>query len=182
MLVFFLFFACWEVSVPEMIQDAKNLELDRERGVFYDQGEPFSGYAITKNSAGTVVEKAGFFDGKRHGKRSKFYSDKKKSEESHYLHGKKDGVSKTWWKNGQLRSQSNFVNGVPHGVQRQWYQSGALFKEIHLDNGKEKGLQRAWRENGDIYNNYEAKDGRIYGLRRSKLCFELKEEEIVRAD
>ena len=82
----------------------------------------------------------------------------------------------------RLRDDGPARDPEPHGVQRQWYQSGALFKEIHLEHGKEKGLQRAWRENGDIYNNYEAKDGRIYGLRRSKLCFELKEEEIVRAD
>ena len=106
MFVLLLFFACWHASVPEISQDANNLQLDRERGLFYDQETPFSGYAITKNAAGVVIERAGFWEGKRHGKRLKFYHDESKSEESHYRHGKKDGVSKTWWKNGQLRSQS----------------------------------------------------------------------------
>ena len=180
LLLFFV--ACWQSTVPDITQDVRTIHLDRNQGVFYSQELPFSGYAVTKNTAGTIVEKAGFYDGKRHGVRLKFFDDGEKSEESRYQNGKKNGVSKTWWKNGRTRSFSQFRKGVPHGIQRQWYQSGVLFKEVHLEHGQEKGLQRAWRENGDIYNNYEAKDGRTYGLRRSKLCFELKEEDIVRAD
>ena len=180
LLLFFV--ACWQSTVPDITRDANLIELNRNEGVFSYQGVPFRGYGVTKNAAGIIVEKAGFFDGKRHGIRSKFFDDGTKSEESHYRHGKKEGASKTWWRNGKLRSHSLFTEGVPHGVQRQWYESGALFKELNLERGKEKGLQRAWRKNGDLYNNYEAKDGRTYGLRRSKLCFELKEEDIVRAD
>ena len=179
----FLWLACTSSpGVPDRTLPLASLSLNREEGLFYDEKHPYSGHATQKNSRDVTVEHASFLEGKRHGFRKKYYGDGAVSEEAHYVRGKKDGRSRTWWPNGQLRSESNFKQGVPDGMQRQWYQSGARFKEINLDMGKEKGLQRAWRENGAIYNNYEAKDGRIFGLRRSKLCFELKEEDVVRAD
>lgn len=164
---------------PEI--DKSELTLRPDEGLFYYRDIPFSGKAITYGISG-ITESEGFKNGKRHGLLRKWYADGTQSYQAQYRNGRLHGAGNSWWPNGQMRSASNYVNGIAHGKQIQWYKSGAIFKEINLVQGKEQGLQKAWRENGKIYNNYEAKNGRIFGLKRSKLCFELKEEEVQYAD
>ena len=77
-----------------------------------------------------------------------------------------------------MRTESNYVMGIAEGKQYQYYKSGAKFKIINLKEGREYGLQQSWRENGKLYNNYEVVNGRTYGLKRSKLCFQLEQENI----
>lgn len=189
-LVTILFFvslcACGSL-VEEPLQAAleinkSELTLRANEGLFYYKESPFTGTALSFMSDGSLVESEGFINGKRNGLLKKWYADGTQSYQATYKNGKLHGTGNTWWPNGQMRTASNYVEGVTHGRQLQWYKSGVLFKEINLVQGKEQGLQKAWRENGKIYNNYEAKNGRIFGLRRSKLCFELSEEEVQYAD
>lgn len=169
----------WRGLSAQNVVAMDNLQLHASRGVFLHDGTPFTGTARLVSPAGDELEVAAFQAGKRHGTRRQYYSNGRVSQESQYVDGRLDGLARTWFETGVLRSEATWEQGMTHGVQRQWYASGALFKEMHLVHGREEGLQRAWRENGAIYNNYEAHDGRIYGLRRSKLCFELDEEEVV---
>ncbi|MFT4621813.1 MAG: antitoxin component YwqK of YwqJK toxin-antitoxin module [Myxococcota bacterium] len=166
-------------AVPTTELPLHSLVLDRLQGQFLLDGAPYSGFATVEGSDGTVVERAGFVDGRRHGSRDRWYPDGSPSQHVEYRRGRMHGTSQTWFRDGTKRSEGRLRDGVADGVQRQWYASGALFKEIRLVDGVEQGLQRAWRENGAIYNNYEARDGRIYGLRRSKLCFDLDDEAVV---
>lgn len=158
------------------------LTLRANEGLFYYMESPFSGTALSILADGTLVESETFVKGKRNGELKKWYADGSQSYRADYKNGKLHGTGNTWWPSGQMRTASIYVEGITHGKQLQWYKSGAIFKEINLVQGKEQGLQKAWRENGKIYNNYEAKNGRIFGLRRSKLCFELSEEEVQYAD
>lgn len=157
------------------------LDLKPREGLVYDQGELFTGTAVSFYDNGTKAQSVDYVNGLKDGKKLMWFENGDISFESLYIGGKQNGVTKSWWRNGHLRSLSNFENGVPEGVQTQWYKSGAIFKKSILTNGKEEGLQQSWRENGKLYNNYEVKNGKIYGLRRSKLCFKL-EDEIVQVE
>jgi len=172
--------SCGAVSASLQTVPLETLRMERDGGLYFDGEVAFSGYAVTEVE-GQLVERVAFSAGRRHGDREQWYPDGTLSALTPYTHGRRDGVVQTWWRNGNLRTESRYVEGVAHGIQRQWYEDGALFKEMNLNMNLEEGLQRAWRPNGAIYNNYEARDGRIYGLRRSKLCFQLTEEEVVSA-
>ncbi len=167
------------VVAPPQVVAFERVELHARRGVFLVDGTPFTGVAVREVPGGGLAEEASFYEGKRDGARRQYYPNGQLSQESLYVHGRLEGLSRTWFATGVQRSEAMWVDGVTHGVQRQWYASGELFKEMHLVDGREEGMQRAWRENGAVYNNYEARGGRIYGLRRSKLCFDLDEEEVV---
>ncbi len=171
-----------EASQATLEVNSSALTLRANEGLFYYENEPFTGKALTYGINGRILVSESFAKGKRHGLLKKWYPDGTQSFQAQYKEGRLHGSGNSWWPNGQLRSASHYVEGIADGTQTQWYQSGAIFKEINLVQGKEQGLQRAWRENGKIYNNYEAKNGRTFGLRRSKLCFELKEEEVQYAD
>jgi len=165
--------------VPQRVVSSDVIQLDRETGLRMLGHTPYSGYTVEEGPEGRLRERAGFLDGRRQGLRERWYADGTVSARTPYLDGRRHGVARTWWEDGTLRSKTTLVHGVPHGTQLQWYRSGALFKKTHLVQGREQGLQQAWRENGAIYNNYEALNGRIFGLRRSKLCFQLRQEELL---
>ncbi len=188
-LLFIGFLSCGDLERKEMVAEMTilvpkkeilkdSLVLHANKGLFYHLGQPFSGYSIAYYPNGELVEKIGYWKGKKQGVYQKWYPDGTLSFEAHYEKGRKEGTSKTWWKTGVLRSESIHQMGVTHGNQKQWYKSGQLFKSINIVNGKEEGIQQAWRENGKIYNNYEAKNGRIFGLKRAGLCYELEEEVV----
>lgn len=155
-----------------------SLSLNKQNGRVYYQGTVFNGTSVSYYSNGILASSIDYLEGKKHGFYRKWFSNSDLSYEASYEGGKLQGSSRTWWVNGNFRSVSNFFEGVPHGEQVQYYKSGVLFKRLQLDMGKESGLQQSWRENGKLFNNYEARDGRIYGLKRSKLCFELEDEEV----
>lgn len=177
-------FACNNINSKEFGQnkldsiDIKKLILKPELGLYFYNNEPFTGIALSYYPTQKMASAISMLKGKKHGLYKKWFDDGNISFWSEYKNGKRHGTTKTWWRNKVLRSELSYQNGVANGTQLQWYKSGVMFKKIQLVDGKEKGLQQSWRENGKIYNNYEAKDGKIYGLKRSKLCFELKDQEI----
>ncbi len=163
--------------VPE-----EELILHVSEGRVYWQEALFNGVAVSRHPTGSLATRKEYHAGKKHGKSQFWFANGQLSYQADYQDGKRHGVILSWWKNGNLRSQANYVQGVAHGVQEQWYQSGARFKRQNLVDGKEEGLQQTWRENGKLYNNYEAKNGRIFGLKRAKLCYELDDQEVQRAN
>lgn len=162
--------------------DWSEVHLVRREGRVAYEGEWFSGVAEASYATGRPKQLVSFSEGRRHGKRVQWYANGTVMSVQSYRQGKLHGWSRTWWPNGRLRSEGHYRSGVAEGRSRQWYQSGALFKELRYRRGQEQGLQRAWRENGILYSNYEARNGRIYGLKRSKLCFQLDDEEVIRDD
>jgi hypothetical protein len=157
---------------------ASSLERRASDGWVALQGRLFTGTATKAHADGLPSEQVSYVAGRKTGVVRRWHANGQLSYEAHYVADRRDGLARTWWSDGTLRSESRYVGGVAEGVQRQWYRSGALFKEVQLVNGQESGMQRAWRENGKLYANYEARNGRTYGLRRTKLCFQLSEEDI----
>lgn len=166
-------------SVPEVLVEANNVQLRPNEGLVYLGETPFSGYALTRYPTGSVAEKAGYLDGKRHGTLERWAADGSPMFRAEYCTGRRNGQITSWWPNGNIRSFSNFQNDLLHGEVVQWYADGKIFKRLNYKQGKEDGLQKAWRKNGKLYANFEVRNGRTFGLKRANLCFELKDETIA---
>jgi antitoxin component YwqK of YwqJK toxin-antitoxin module len=168
------------ISIAKVEVDKKKLFLNQIEGKWYLNKEPFNGYSLKYHNNGTVIEKLGFYNGKREGKAKRWSENGVLRAAFTYHQNKLEGVYETWWENGAISEKSTYANGFKEGEEKQWYPDGQLAKWRHLSKGKEKGMQQAWLKNGTLYVNYEAKNGRVFGLKRANLCYQLKDEVVTR--
>lgn len=157
-----------------------DLNLDALQGVYLYKNKLFTGKAVTFHRGTMLLKQEITFDkGIKEGVCSRWFLNGQLSSQVSYIKGKIDGYQHTWWKNGLLRSQGYYKDGIAQGSFCKWYDTGNLFKHMNLVDGKEEGLQRAWRNNGKLYSNYEVINGRNFGLKRAKLCYELKDQDLI---
>lgn len=156
------------------------LTLNQLEGKWYYNNQPFNGYSVKFHSNGTLLERLGFYKGKREGVARRWSKNGVLRSESYYNQNRLVNVYKSWWENGEQAEESNYINGVKQGVEKKWFSSGQLAKLRRLVDGKEEGIQQAWLSNGKLYVNYEAKNGRIFGMRRANSCYKLEDEVIIR--
>lgn len=162
----------------EVVKDS--LVLNGNEGVWYYKNLPYNGYSVRYYSNGALMQKVGFYNGKKDGEAQTWFDDGVLKVESHYHQNKLIGVYKAWWRNGVLASEVYYESGVKEGVEKKWYDTGVLSKKRNLVKGRENGIQQAWLKNGKMYVNYEAKNGRIFGMRRANSCYRLEDEIIIR--
>ncbi len=168
------------VAIANIEVDKKKLFLNQIEGKWYLDNKPFEGYSLKYHENGTVIEKIGFYKGKRQGKAQRWSENGVLRASFNYHQNNLVGTYRTWWENGALSENSTYANGLKEGVEKRWYANGQLAKLRNLVNGREEGMQKAWLKNGTLYVNYEAKNGRVFGLKRSNLCYQLKDEVVTR--
>ena len=168
-------------DIPNDSIELSELTFDKKISIWTYKNKRYSGYGITRYENGYLKEKTGFKDGRKENESIHYYPDGHYKRYSNYHKGKLHGEKKSWSSASPhiLIAHYNYYLGKAHGVQKQWYVTGELYKSINLNMGKEEGMQRAYRKNGVLYANYEAKNGRIFGLKKSKLCFNLEDEEVI---
>jgi len=171
----------------ERIVLIKNIEVKKSdlvlnplEGVWYYNEEPFNGYSVKFNKNGELVEKLGFFNGKRQGIAKTWSGNGVLRIASNYNQNKLVGDYKSYWENGNIALQVNYIDGKKEGEEKQFYSNGKISKRRWLERGKESGLQKAWLPNGKLYVNYEAKNGRVFGLMRANACYKLENEKVVK--
>jgi len=169
-----------EISINNVEVLKSNLQLNGNEGNWYYKDSLFNGYAVRYHDNGGLLEKIGFFNGKKEGVAKIWFSNGILKTESYHNQNTLVGSYKTWWDNGVLASEASYEHGRLQGEEKQWYKSGELAKLRNLDKGMEKGLQQAWLKNGKIYVNYEANNGRIFGMRRANSCYALENEVVIR--
>ena len=190
-IIYFLFiislFGCKKDSENEannqkdiilVVVPKENLKLNTSEGKWYFKDIPFTGKAIVNYPNNKIQEEVLYFEGKKNGVSTKYFSTGKIQKKSFYKNNQLDGIVKTWWDNDTLSSESIYKNGARNGVQKSWHPNGKMARLNTLINGVEEGLQQAWLENGKIYVNCEMKNGRTFGLKRATLCYELKNEKV----
>ena len=124
----------------------------KTKGIYYYQGEPFTGTFIEIISSGdtSIIEE--------------------------YVDGKKNGTSKVWWPLGVLKFEAHYQDGLYQGQVSEWYVDGQPYSVFNYDKGYEAGKQIAWKSDGRIKANYEVINGRKYGLTGVKNCINVFEE------
>jgi antitoxin component YwqK of YwqJK toxin-antitoxin module len=157
----------------------KELVLNGNEGNWYYNGELFNGYGVKFHENETLIQKVGFYNGKKEDIAKIWFSNGVLKVESLYNQNQLTGSYKAWWDNGVLASEAIYEKGKLQGVEKKWFKNGELAKLRNLDGGMEKGLQQAWLKNGKMYVNYEAKNGRIFGMRRANSCYKLEDEVVI---
>lgn len=167
-------------SIPDRIVNRSDLFYDTKNSIWTLNNELYSGYVVSYYQKNTLKEKFGILNGKKQNQAIQWYSDGNFREQKNYHLGKLHGDKKSWLSDSThiLISHLKYVDGKPHGEQKKYYPTGELFKKLNLNMGQEEGLQQAFRKNGALFANYEAREGRIFGLKKSKLCFQLDDEEV----
>jgi antitoxin component YwqK of YwqJK toxin-antitoxin module len=165
-------------EITNILIDKEQVKLAPLKGKWLYKQQPFNGYSVSYHENDCLLEKIGFFNGKREGKAFKYFKDGSLKNEMNYIQNRLHGTKYNYFKNGNVYSESNYENGKRHGIQKIWFLNGQLARKKNLKEGKEEGLQQAWRGNGTLYVNYEAKNGRIFGLNRANLCYALKNEKV----
>jgi antitoxin component YwqK of YwqJK toxin-antitoxin module len=81
-------------------------------GLFYQNNEPYSGWAKGMYDSGQAKGLGQFKDGKQ------------------------DGLEVTWWDNGQKLGEATYKNGKKEGSFRRWRENGKLMRETTYKNGE----------------------------------------------
>ena len=166
------------IKNSEVLKD--DLILNGNQGLWYYKEQPYSGYAVRYYPNDTLMQKVGFYNGKKEGVAKVWFENGVLKMESNYNQNTLVGSYKSWWENGKLASESTYIDGKLNGFEKRWYDSGVLAKQRNFVDGQENGIQQAWLKNGKLYVNYEAKNGRVFGMRRANSCYKLENEVVIR--
>lgn len=177
-----MFFAAHhkEGTVILPVYNDRDVQLKSSKGVWLNNGSPFTGTLLSQTPAGDTLSISSFVNGREHGEWKTFYSRSKPRAIRYYSHGKKTGELMAWHENGQLSVKASFVDGEYDGLLQEWDAEGHLLKESTYDKGYEAGRQRAWYPNGKVRSNYTVIEGKRYGLLGTKNCINVS-DSIIRS-
>jgi len=122
-----LVFGCAEKRVLED-------ELVERNGVYYFQGEPFTG---------TVFD---------------IYDEEQIKYEQEYKNGVRDGLYREWYENGQIKTETNYEDELQFGSFKKWYESGQIKEQTTLKYSTAVGSIKRWHENGQLAYEIELKN------------------------
>ncbi len=125
-----------DADVERLLKEAVDFDSLEERdGLFYQNNEPYSGWAKNMYDSGQVEELGQAKD------------------------GKPDGLMTEWHENGQKKGEATFKDGKIDGPFRGWHENGQKKGEATYKDGKEDGRATAWHENGQKQAEATFKDG-----------------------
>lgn len=171
-----------ENKIPQKKNDPVEITADdsslvRRNGLYYYEGNLFTGIINVFYPDGTRKSTAGYMDGAKSGKEITWYYDGTLYTERYYKNGMKDSTNTGYWPNGNKKFEYEFTGGSYDGYFKEWYKNGKIAVWLNYKNGFEEGSQKGWRENGKLYINYVVKNGKAYGVVKSRLCYSVEDGE-----
>ncbi|AZQ61688.1 toxin-antitoxin system YwqK family antitoxin [Flammeovirga pectinis] len=170
-------FSCQQIEQEEVVNlkvatvDAKDVKFKSSKGVFYVNGQVFSGeiYWTYRNGTDTLRVKR-YWKGLKEGQWTRYYPDRSIQEYRFFHKNKKEGEYVGFYPNGEMKFEYHLTHGVYEGNNRAWNKDGRLISDMNYVVGSEEGAQKVWYDNGKIKSNYVIKNGRRYGLLGTKNC------------
>jgi len=151
-------------------------KLKKVDGVFFYDGEAYTGELNNKLSDSNIKASAIILDGLLHGTLSEFYSNGQVRTEKIFTDGYENGSQKGWHSTGELSYDYTALRGVRDGLYQEYYPNGQLQVEAFYKNGIE--TKRKIKDiEGVVIVNYEIRDGRYYGLLGSSSCITVYEDD-----
>ena len=95
------------------------------------------------------------------GKRTSWYENGQKKNDSFYKDDKMEGKFTSWYEDGQKITESNHKNDEYDGNWTSWYEDGQKVSEGKYINGKKEGKWTEWDESGKITVQENYKDGEL---------------------
>jgi len=101
-----------DADVERLLKEAVEEEsLQYRDGLFYQNNEPYSGWAKGMYDSGQPKGLGQFKDGKQDGLEMRWHENGQKSYEATYKDGELDGLRTRWHENGQKKSETTFKDG-----------------------------------------------------------------------
>ena len=121
-----------DADVERLLKEAVEEEsLQYRDGLFYQNNEPYSGWAKGMYDSGQAKGLGQFKDGKQDGLEMRWHENGQKSYEATYKDGEQDGLRTRWHENGQKKAEINFKNGKPvEGSEKYWNSKGERVDSI----------------------------------------------------
>ncbi len=99
-------------DVERLLKEAVEEEsLQYRDGLFYQNNEPYSGWAKGMYDSGQAKGLGQFKDGKQDGLEMRWHENGQKSYETTYKDGELDGLRTRWHENGQKKEESTYKDG-----------------------------------------------------------------------
>lgn len=120
-----------------------DLEYNEDDGLYYINGEPFSGLAYATRDGNFRDAEVAYVDGARSGRTLEWYRPGRLMLDEMYLDGVLHGLARSWHENGQLEKEGEYEHGVALW-EKSWDKHGNLLKEFTLsgDSPNYKYLQK----------------------------------------
>lgn len=155
--------------------------LTYSNGEYFFENKLYSGMVYKVLKGYSIATYSSVLNGRLHGTYRSFYASGKPYEIRQYRKGLSVGKHLGYWEDsGNLKFEYHYYDQKKEGSQKSWYANGNLAYAYMYSNDQLEGLQQAWRENGSLYRNFVVKNGISYGLQKSKSCYEVIDEEVVR--
>ena len=107
----------------------EHLEHDPSDGLYYYEGQPFTGVLVRPLAPNFI------------------------QSEVHYVNGLPDGLTQVWRRPGCLAEESHFRCGVYHGTRTLWNDRGSLIAQEQYERGVCVVRQR-WDDNGVLLEDF----------------------------
>ena len=120
-------------------------------GLAKQSDHPKRGTMMNWNSAGQLVGKTLFKDGKQDGLSFMSYPNGQRLSEGLFVDGQRQGPRTRWHENGQKKSVYTFKNGLRDGPYTNWYENGKRSSQSAYKNGKRHGEYKRWHKNGQLW-------------------------------
>ena len=140
-----------DVDVERLLKEAVDHESLEERdGLYYQNNEPYSGWAKTMSDSEYGKGLTQFKDGKISGLYTTWYENGQKKDELTYKDGQLDGLWTRWYENGQKSSEETYKDGKSDGPHTSWHENGQKAAEGTSKDGKAvDGSEKYWNSKGE---------------------------------
>ena len=147
-----------DVDVERLLKEAVDMESLEERdGLFYLNGELYSGWLKQMYDSGQAGALVRLKDGKQDGPYTAWHENGQKAMEG----TKPDGLCTEWHENGQKKAEETYKDGELDGPATYWHANGLKQIEATYKDGKQDGPATYWHENGQKGKAATYKDGEL---------------------
>ena len=108
-----------------------DLEYNEVEGLYYLNGELFSGLAYSTRDGNFRDAEVSYVGGARSGRTREWYRPERLMLDEMYLDGGLHGYARRWYENGQLKKEGEYEHGVALW-EKSWDEHGNLLKEFVL--------------------------------------------------
>lgn len=135
--------------------------LTTENDLKYYEGNPFTGYAISKMSNGNPFTLNGYKNGIKDGYYATWYGNGKIQQEGFYKNGKQDGINVEYYDTGQKQREHHWIMGKKNSAWLSWYENGKKWTHRDFKNDNIHGKIYVWDEEGVLGKEYFYSNGNL---------------------
>lgn len=124
--------------------------MQRNNGVWYFRGSPYSGKFIDYYYSGRKQGEGAFENGKVEGRRTMYHQNGQLAMERFYSNGTENGLEKEYYEDATLKQKGEFAGGREEGNWEMYFPNGQIKQRSSFKNGKMEGETTVYYSTGKI--------------------------------